>query len=110
LRQVIEANSPLKTGETGEGVRAVQSALIDLGYPLPLSTDRRGGPDGVFGPETVQAVARFQADAGLAPDGVVGPATLNRLSERIAAVTAITNQKLHLSVQRRILAASRGSA
>jgi peptidoglycan hydrolase-like protein with peptidoglycan-binding domain len=107
LKQVVEANSPIKQGETGEGVRAVQLALIDLGYGLPLSTDRRAGPDGIFGPETAQVVARFQAVSGLAPDGIVGRATLNRLSDRIATATAIARQKLHLSVHRYARARSR---
>jgi peptidoglycan hydrolase-like protein with peptidoglycan-binding domain len=77
----------------------VQLALIDLGYRLPLSRDPRGLPDGAYGPETTQAVTRFQADNGLAIDGVVGRATLHRLSERIVALMVARQSRLHLSVR-----------
>jgi len=51
----------------GEDVRRVQRAL-----KLP-------SPDGIFGPQTAQAAAWFQASKGLRADGIVGPATVAAL-------------------------------
>ncbi len=55
-------------GSTGPFVELLQLALTRSGY---LS----GGIDGVFGPETLSALRRYQSSWGLAPDGVAGPLT-----------------------------------
>lgn len=76
-------NSPaLSTGETSDGVGALQQALIDLGHPMPKSTG--GGflpPDRIFGSETRSAVINFQKKHSLVADGVAGQKTLTRLDE-----------------------------
>lgn len=55
-------------GSRGDNVRKLQGYLRQLGQQLAI--------DGVFGPETRQAVLNFQAQAGVAPlDGIVGPLT-----------------------------------
>lgn len=76
-----ERNSPaLRKGMQGEGVRLIQQALIDLGFPLPISTRRYNSPDGKFGNETVDAVSKFQmANRPLSRDGVVGGNTMRKL-------------------------------
>ncbi|MDW5592765.1 peptidoglycan-binding protein [Conexibacter stalactiti] len=51
----------------GHSVRAVQH---ELGIPA----------DGIFGPQSLKALKRFQRDHGLAADGVVGPATWRALA------------------------------
>jgi peptidoglycan hydrolase-like protein with peptidoglycan-binding domain len=51
----------------GEDVRHVQEVLKSKGL---LSS-----ADGIFGPQTADAVARFQQTKGLKADGIVGPAT-----------------------------------
>jgi peptidoglycan hydrolase-like protein with peptidoglycan-binding domain len=59
-------------GATGTVVRRLQRALRrtpDLGITV----------DGIFGPETEEAVRSFQQGAGLTVDGIVGPLTWNAL-------------------------------
>jgi hypothetical protein len=58
----------IQDGDYGSLVRLVQECLLcDL--------------DGTFGPETVTAVKKFQANHNLDNDGVVGPQTWDRLAE-----------------------------
>jgi murein DD-endopeptidase MepM/ murein hydrolase activator NlpD len=59
----------------GWDVAALQFLLNSRGYGP-------GGFDGGFGPNTLDAVERFQRAAGLAADGVAGPLTLRALRER----------------------------
>lgn len=58
----------LRLGINGYDVRALQSAMADLGYDV-------GGIDGRFGSRTDRAVRAFQADNRLAVDGLVGRST-----------------------------------
>jgi peptidoglycan hydrolase-like protein with peptidoglycan-binding domain len=75
---------PLKRGDTGPGVAAVQDAFADLQYDLHISFKRSGKADGIFGEETDQAVRQFQRRHGLTVDGVVGTNTLAQLDGIIA--------------------------
>ena len=73
-------NSPaLRAGESGEAVKLLQQALIDLGFPMPISTRRSGSPDGIYGNETSTRIREFQAKNGLGLDGVAGRDTLNKM-------------------------------
>ena len=54
----------LKRGSKGVGVKAMQTALLSLGYSLP-----RFGADGDFGAETEAAVKAFQTAHGLPATG-----------------------------------------
>lgn len=67
-----------KQGSSGQGVAAIQKALIAKGY-------KPGAADGVFGAKTTAAVRAFQRDAKLAVDGAVGPATAAALGIGSAA-------------------------
>jgi murein L,D-transpeptidase YcbB/YkuD len=58
--------------------RALQSALTTAGY-------HEGEIDGVYGPATVEAVERLQADAGLPVTGLVDRATAEALDEAVTA-------------------------
>ncbi len=60
----------LENGSEGRQVRLLQQALGGIKV------------DGVFGPETQQAVRAFQESAGLTVDGIVGPQTSSALRGR----------------------------
>jgi hypothetical protein len=65
-------------------VAAVQQALIDLGFLMPISTKRFGVPDGIFASESTSRVWAFQKQQvtngfHLTTDGVVGKDTMARL-------------------------------
>lgn len=70
---------PMKSGSRGQGVAGIQQALVDLGFPLPSSTQLRGDPDGIFGGETATALRSFQSRNGLSPDAVAGKKTMEKL-------------------------------
>lgn len=63
-----------------EETRAIQQALVDLGYNFP-----RSGVDGYFGPETAGVVRQFQKDNGLKVDGDPGPETVAALNKQLKA-------------------------
>jgi hypothetical protein len=59
-------------GKTGPEVRAAQKLLKDkFGYAINV--------DGIFGPDTKNAVKDFQTANGLVSDGIVGPLTWKKL-------------------------------
>ncbi|MEV7403950.1 peptidoglycan-binding protein [Streptomyces sp. NPDC091267] len=69
-----EGNGLTAFGEQGEHVSQVQCMLANRRY-LPWDA-----VDGTFGPRTLVAVQRFQADhPPLVPDGLVGPDTWSAL-------------------------------
>ena len=87
--QNAAANSPpLKKGDLGESVRILQQALIELGHPMPVSTQKHGTPDGDYGLETKAKVEAFQKANGLAgeADGRVGKNTLAKLDQKMVAL------------------------
>lgn len=73
--QEVLAGGVLKAGASGDGVKAVQQALYDLGFALD------GGPDGAFGGKTVQALKNFQASQKLPLTGKLDAQTLRALDE-----------------------------
>jgi chitosanase len=66
--RLLRLQSPLMRGED---VRKVQQALKDTGFQIDI--------DGVFGPQTNEAITKFQQQRDLIVDGIVGPATLAAL-------------------------------
>jgi hypothetical protein len=79
-------NNPAMSSGSGEAVKIIQQALLDLGYAMPVSTSSTGEPDGIYGSETRKIVKQFQIDQQLPDkDGVVGRQTLGRLDELFGA-------------------------
>ena len=65
----------LQFGDSGNNVKKLQNALIDLGYM------EKGSADGKYGYNTYNAVKAFQKANSLSADGVAGPKTLTILYE-----------------------------
>ena len=81
---------PLRSGSRGDGVKLIQASLIDLGYPMPVSTRRQQGPDGIYGGETTGKVAHFQRDRGLKDDGITGRNTIAALDRSTTELNHVT--------------------
>jgi peptidoglycan hydrolase-like protein with peptidoglycan-binding domain len=89
LQAASENNPPLRQGAKGEAVAILQQALIDLGFPMPISTHGGAVPDGIFGQETAAAVRAFQSANGLQVDGVVGRQTMALLEEKVVLLAEL---------------------
>ena len=70
----VKNPSTLYNGCSGEEVRVLQQALIDLGY-------LEGTADGTFGDQTEAAVRAFQRAYGLKADGLAGTKTRTKLAK-----------------------------
>jgi N-acetylmuramoyl-L-alanine amidase len=73
----------------GDDVLELQRRLNALGF-------HAGREDGIFGPETRDALAAFQRDAGIPADGICGPATvavLGRVSGMAAGSVATVRER-----------------
>ncbi|MBO5887460.1 MAG: peptidoglycan-binding protein [Bacteroidaceae bacterium] len=73
---VEKIKKTLRFGSTGEEVKVLQQALVDLGYSLD-----KFGVDGIIGSETTAAIKKFQESVGLVANGVVGEETLEALKK-----------------------------
>lgn len=94
LAGVLSGQAPLGAGAKGPGVRAVQQALVDMGFSVP------GGADGAFGAQSTKAVRNFQVHAssafpGVRPTGKVDAATLRAL-DALAPAPGQRGQTQHL--------------
>ncbi len=78
LRSIAEGQRILSTRDNGRPVKAVQTALLDLGYSLLRFHD-----DGRFGNETRDAIRQFRADRHL-PPGVDVDYTVIAVLDRVA--------------------------
>ncbi len=86
IRKAAANSPPMSYGEQGYPVAILQGALIDLGYKLPISTQKTGNPDGRYGKETKAVVTQFQVDKKLpGKDGVAGRDTIARLDALLMA-------------------------
>lgn len=78
LAQVMKGGAVLGAGSKGEGLKAAQQALIDMGFSL------YGGADGAYGAQSKKAITNFQRHAQrMFPDvpvtGTLDAATLKAL-------------------------------
>ncbi|WP_342375668.1 L,D-transpeptidase family protein [Myxococcus stipitatus] len=78
LTDVAAGQLILGPGSRGDGLRAVQTALLKMGFAL------HGGADGHFGAQTQRALRNFQTHASLTfpavkPTGLLDSATLHAL-------------------------------
>ncbi|RNA67785.1 peptidoglycan-binding protein [Alteribacter keqinensis] len=81
----ISFNGTLRQGSRGAGVRSLQDALNSVGHSA-------GSADGVFGPQTAQAVRSFQRSAGITADGIAGPQTYRALNGETVVKSASTSR------------------
>lgn len=72
----------LSVGSTGETVSQLQATLTLLGF-------YQDDISGTYSQSTLDAVAQFQAAAGIAADGITGPSTWQKLLPNPESVTAI---------------------
>ncbi len=75
----------LKLGSEGNDVAETQSVLKRIGLDP-------GEADGVYGPQTQQAVRDFQSRFGLTQDGIVGPMTWRILGRYLLGYDIYTVQ------------------
>ena len=86
LQRAANNAPPIGYGASNEGVAAMQQGLIDVGYPMPISTAGGGKPpDGIYGQETGRVLKQFQRDNNLTADGVAGRLTLTCLDKLLQA-------------------------
>lgn len=71
----VRAGQTMTSGAKGDGVKAVQQALLDLGFGLP------SGADGAFGNEMRLALRGFQSSQGLPVTGTLDARTMQALDE-----------------------------
>lgn len=69
----------LRSGCTGEDVKALQWLLKDNGYPCGSFGVNRDGADGAFGAQTRAKLIAYQRARGLDADGEAGPLTMGAL-------------------------------
>lgn len=76
-QHIYANNPPVYGGAQYATVRGVQDGLRQLRY--------YAGPiDGVNGPETHQAIRRYQSDRGMLPDGVIDARLIDRINADLA--------------------------
>ncbi len=78
-RVVTSPSDNVHLGDSGSGVKQIQTALVAKGYKVSV--------DGKFGAQTQKAVKAFQAKVGIKQDGIVGPATWSRLKSSTGGTT-----------------------
>jgi peptidoglycan hydrolase-like protein with peptidoglycan-binding domain len=84
-RVVSKPSDNVHLGDTGPGVKQIQTALAALGYKVAT--------DGSFGPQTAQAVKAFQTKSAITADGIVGPVTWAKIQAASTTPASTTTTK-----------------
>lgn len=84
--------TPLRRGSQGPEVVVVQASLNRISQNYP-AIPKISPVDGIYGPQTEEAVRRFQEIFGLTPDGIVGRATWYELVRLYVGVNALSELK-----------------
>ncbi len=79
---------PLRLGSVGPDVVRLQFILNRISDNYPL-IPKLGALDGIFGPQTEQAVRTFQSIFDLTQDGIVGQVTWNALTRLFVGITRL---------------------
>ena len=96
---ILDEGLLLSGSKRSRDVKALQEALISLGYYLGEGGVYNDGVDGEFGPNTEDAVIQFQLDRGFNSanvDGIVGEGTHKEL------LRALSGERSLASVKRKI--------
>ena len=96
---ILDEGLLLSGSKRSRDVKALQEALISLGYYLGEGGVYNDGVDGEFGPNTEEAVIQFQLDRGFNSanvDGIVGEGTHKEL------LRALSGERSLASVKRKI--------
>jgi peptidoglycan hydrolase-like protein with peptidoglycan-binding domain len=83
-KTVRKASAPRQLAPTKDRYQQIQQALASKGY-------YSGEPNGAWGPDSVEALKRFQSDQNLTPDGKLGSLSLIALGlgpKRLSAQSA----------------------
>ncbi len=80
--------TPLRSGSRGPNVVRAQVMLNRIGRNYP-AIPRISSVDGIFGPQTENAVRAFQRIFGLTVDGIIGKATWYRLVRLYVGVNSL---------------------
>lgn len=77
----LNVPAPIQPRRTRDGIKTMQTKLIDLGYDI-------GTADGVIGGKTRTAIRDFQSKNQLVPDGFADDATLRALGIDVALISS----------------------
>ena len=90
---------PLRRGSSGPDTQLIQIRLNRISKNFP-AIPKIYPQDGVFGPETEEAVKEFQRVFNLTPDGIVGPATwyeIQAIYNAVKRLNEVASEGLTLS-------------
>tara|TARA_B100001989_G_C24543137_1_gene468878 strand:+ start:22 stop:1500 length:1479 start_codon:yes stop_codon:yes gene_type:complete len=101
---ILDEGLLLSGSKRSRDVKALQEALISLGYYLGEGGVYNDGVDGEFGPNTEDAVIQFQLDRGFNSanvDGIVGEGTHKELLRALSGERSLASAKRKIDDSRK---------